>query len=334
MDFHTIVKNKEYRERVIKYFRLPIRLTVSEEKFLSDLDFLKQVDVDKYNKIIQLTEHDFNKEAKEQKTSEPDFTMEHILEKVIKDVESNANWKSFLKEDYSDYLGNFNGITNTHDFYKKENDGKYFLSIDLESANWQTIQKITGMKESYEDFIVKYTDNLIPPASKTVRTKIAGLLGAKKIMNYNIKLLKDNQEGVLEAVYSGTGVDLRNKKPFAFYADEFIIEIDKETKEKFDKLNLSDIENRVHKDVGIKIHFRPFLLKWLDLEKSCVKIFNNKKYEILNISKDLLLILNKVKEKEEIKDIDLEKFNLKKTSKEELTEKANKAINTIDYYSK
>ena len=76
--FNEIIKDKEYRERVIKYFRLPMRLSVSEEKFLSDLEFLQEVNPEKYNEIVRLVEHDFNKEAKEQNTGSPDFTMEHI----------------------------------------------------------------------------------------------------------------------------------------------------------------------------------------------------------------------------------------------------------------
>lgn len=330
MKFNEIIKDKEYRERVIKYFRLPMRLSVSEEKFLSDLEFLQEVNPEKYNEIVRLVEHDFNKEAKEQNTDSPDFTMEHILEPLIEKFEANDRWQEFLTKDYSDVLDGYEGITNTHGFYKKENDGKHFVSVDLEAANWQSLQTIIGFDKSYEELIVEYTDNLIPPTSKTFRTKITGILGAKSIMNFNMKLLIDNKEKILDAVYKKTGVDLRNKTPFAFYADEFLLEIDEKTKDDLMKLNLKDIETKVYEDTGIRIHFTPFTLRWLDVEKGCVKLYKDNEYEIINISKDILLIFNKLINNVEIKDIDFEKIKLKNETRSEFINRVKTAIDLIE----
>lgn len=330
MKFNEIIKDKEYRERVIKYFRLPMRLSVSEEKFLSDLEFLREVNPEKYNEIVRLVEHDFNKEAKEQNTDSPDFTMEHILEPLIEKFEANDRWQEFLTKDYSDVLDGYEGITNTHGFYRKANDGKHFVSVDLEAANWQSLQTIIGFDKSYEELIVEYTDNLIPPISKTFRTKITGILGAKPIMNFNMKLLIDNKEVILNAVYDKTGIDLRGKTPFAFYADEFLLEVDEKTKDDLMKLNLKDIETKVYEDTGVKIHFTPFTLRWLDVEKGCVKLYKDNEYEIINISKDILLIFNKLINNVEIKDIDFEKIKLKNETRSEFINRVKIAIDLIE----
>lgn len=330
MKFNEIIKDKEYRERVIKYFRLPMRLSVSEEKFLSDLEFLREVNPEKYNEIVRLVEHDFNKEAKEQNTDSPDFTMEHILEPLIEKFEANDRWQEFLTKDYSDVLDGYEGITNTHGFYRKANDGKHFVSVDLEAANWQSLQTIIGFDKSYEELIVEYTDNLIPPISKTFRTKITGILGAKPIMNFNMKLLIDNKEVILNAVYDKTGIDLRGKTPFAFYADEFLLEVDEKTKDDLMKLNLKDIETKVYEDTGIRIHFTPFTLRWLDVEKGCVKLYKDNEYEIINISKDILLIFNKLINNVEIKDIDFEKIKLKNETRSEFINRVKTAIDLIE----
>jgi hypothetical protein len=330
MKFNEIIKDKEYRERVIKYFRLPMRLSVSEEKFLSDLEFLQEVNPKEYNEIVRLVEHDFNKEAKEQNTDSPDFTMEHILEPLIEKFEANDRWQEFLTKDYSDVLDGYEGITNTHGFYKKENDGKHFVSVDLEAANWQSLQTIIGFDKSYEELIVEYTNNLIPPISKTFRTKITGILGAKSIMNFNMKLLIDNKEKILDAVYEETGVDLRDKIPFAFYADEFLLEIDEKTKNDLMKLNLKNIETKVYEDTGVRIHFTPFTLRWLDVEKGCVKLYKDNEYEIINISKDILLIFNKLINNVEIKDIDFEKIKLKNETRSEFINRVKTAIDLIE----
>lgn len=328
--FNEIIKDKEYRERVIKYFRLPMRLSVSEEKFLSDLEFLREVNPEKYNEIVRLVEHDFNKEAKEQNTDSPDFTMEHILEPLIEKFEANDRWQEFLTKDYSDVLDGYEGITNTHGFYRKANDGKHFVSVDLEAANWQSLQTIIGFDKSYEELIVEYTDNLIPPISKTFRTKITGILGAKPIMNFNMKLLIDNKEVILNAVYDKTGIDLRGKTPFAFYADEFLLEVDEKTKDDLMKLNLKDIETKVYEDTGVRIHFTPFTLRWLDVEKGCVKLYKDNEYEIINISKDILLIFNKLINNVEIKDIDFEKIKLKNETRNEFINRVKIAIDLIE----
>lgn len=327
--FDRIVENKEYRERIIKFFRLPIRLSVSKEKFLSDLEFIKQTEPDFYDKIVNYTEHDFNKLAKEQDTDEPDFTMENILEPLIEDIQNSEGWREFIEGEIPDVLENYDGITSTHGFYKKDNDGKHFVSIDLKSANWQSLQDIVGFKESYEDLIAKYTDNLIPPISKTFRTKITGILGAKQIMLYNKKLLHDNKCNILKSIKDNIGIDLTNEKPFAFYADEFLIEIDKETLEKFNTVDIKVLEEDVYKDTGIQVHITPFTLKWLGINKSCAKIYKDG-FEILNISKDILLIINKLLAGIEIKDVDFEGIKLKNETKEEFIEKVKIALKLVE----
>ena len=327
--FDRIVENKEYRERVIKFFRLPIRLSVSKEKFLSDLEFIKQTEPDFYDKIVNYTEHDFNKLAKEQDTDEPDFTMENILEPLVEDIQNSEGWREFIEGEIPDVLENYDGITNTHGFYKKDNDGKHFVSIDLKSANWQSLQDIVGLKESYEDLIVKYTDNLIPPISKTFRTKITGILGAKQIMLYNKKLLHDNKCNILKSIKDNIGIDLTNEKPFAFYADEFLIEIDKETLENFNTIDIKVLEEDVYKETGIQVHITPFTIKWLGINKSCAKIYKDG-FEILNISKDILLIINKLLAGIEIKDVDFEGIKLKNETKEEFIERVKVALKLVE----
>lgn len=323
--FCEIVESKEYRERVIKFFRLPIRLSVSKEKFLSDLDFIRKIDVEWYDKIIEYTERDFNKLAKEQNTSEPDFSMEDVLAPILKNIESSEKWQSFIKKDYSDVLDYYNGITSVHGFYKEENHGKHFISVDLKSANWQSLQRIIGFNESYEELIVKYTDNLIPPASKTFRTKITGVLGAKNIMYYNKKLLKDNKYNILKAVLDYSGIDLSRKEPFAFYADEFLIEVDEKKLNKFNSLNLKELQSKVYEDTGIEVHITPFTLRWLGVNKSCAKVYSDG-FEILNVSKDILLVMIKLINKIKVEEVDFEGIRLKNKTKEEFIEELKESL--------
>lgn len=324
--FEDIVKNEDYRQRVMKFFRPSIRLTVSFEKFMSDLEFMSEVNPEEYNRIIKYTESDFKKIAIEQGTDEPDFTMENIIEPIVEKISEMDAWKEFSKKDFSNTLEGYDGIINTHQFYKKENDGKYFISVDLESANWQSLQTITGIDDSYEDMIVKYTDNLIPPVSKTVRTKITSLLNAKKIMDYNKHLLNINKEAILKTIANSIHIDLMNETPFAFYADEFLIEVDKGTHDKFNNEDLKQLENIIDKEVGVKVHLTPFQLKWMNVNKGCIKQYKDN-FEFINLSKDIVLILNKLIHGVEVKEIDFEGVKLKNETRKEFLMKLDNVVN-------
>lgn len=325
ISWNQIIEEKEYRERIIKFFRLPMKLSVSKEKFISDLEFMSYKEPEKFSKMVCLTVSDFNKMATEQKTDKPDFSMEEVLKPLLEDIESTKEWQDFLEKDYSDVLENYEGITNVHDFYTKENDGKYLLSIDLEAANWQSLQRIVGLNDSYEDTIKKYTTNLIPPISKTFRTKVSGILGSKKITDYNKKILFDNKENLLNALHENTNIDLRNKEPLAFYADEFIMEIDKEIFHSLLSMDISQLEKNLYDITGVKVHIRPFQLRWMNLNKGAVK-FTKDGFEILNLNKDVLLIVNKIIANTQIKDIDFESIKLKDLTKEEFIQNVKESL--------
>lgn len=328
--FEQIIEDREYRERVIKYFRLPARVSVSKEKFMSVLNFIEYTNPDFLHEMMGMVESDFNKEAYEQSTDSPDFSMEHILEPIVDKFKSDPKWQEFIKQDNSDVLAGYEGVTDIHGLYAEHNDGKHFLSIDLRAANWQSLQTILGFQESYEELIAQYTDNKIPLVSKTVRTKITGMLGAKEIMYFNKKLLKINQHNLLKSIFKHTGVNLVNQEPFAFYADEILMEIDESTLRELQELSLDDLENKVFQDTNIKVHLTPFTLKWMGLDKGCFKLYKNHEYDILNLSKDTLLIFNKLGYGLKIEDIDLEGIKLKGLTKEEYIKKVQEKVDMLD----
>ena len=322
--FEEIVQEEEYKERVIKFFRLPIRVSVSLDKFKDYMEFLKLTNPSKYEMIVSYTEADFDCEVERQGTNKPDFTMEYIIEPLIEEISATDAWKNFVEEDYSDTLGDYSGATNIHQFYKEENDGKLFLSVDLESANWQSLQKVTGIKESYEELISKLTDNKIPPVSKVFRTKVTSLLNAKKIMDYNKHLLNTEKDNIMNVIKESTGVEIKSKEPFAFYADEFLMELNKEEFNALSDLDLSILEEEIFNSTGVKVHLNTFELKWLSLNKACMKIYKDS-FEILNISKDILLMIKKKMNGIELKEIDFEGVKYK-DGQDALIEKIDKLL--------
>lgn len=327
--FEKIVEENEYRERIIKFFRIPIKISASQEKFVSDLEYMKSISPDKYEEMVKFTEADFNAIAVEQGTESPDFSMEDVLNPLVTLIGESEEWKSFLKEDYSDILDDFEGAINTHQFYKNENNGKSFVSIDLVAANWQSLQRIMGFDESYEELIKQYTTRLIPLHSKTIRTKIAGMLASKKITDYNKKILFEAKEGLIKELYESTGVNLVNIPTTAFYADEFITELDDKSLEILNSMDLSKVEENLYKATGLKVHVRPFTLKALNLGKGYVK-FTKNDFEILCLNKDILLIANKIMNGYELKEIDFESVKLKEETREEFVERLKESLTNLD----
>lgn len=311
ISFDEIIKNKEYRERVIKYFRLPILLSASYEKFVEDMKFIEERDFSYYMEIVTAVEHDFNALREEQNTDTPDFTMENVIQEIADEIEVTDAWREFISEDNSDVLDDYKGITSTHGFYAKENDGKLYLSVDLKTANWQSLQTITGIKESYEDYIVKFSDKKILPLSKSFRTKVTSLLNAKKIMDYNKKLLKENYQDVLTLLDNECGTSLSGREPIAFYADEVIFEL---TNDEFDVLSedQSRLERLAKETTAIQVHITTFKMKWLNFGKACARIANDGTYELKNLGKPGEMIYSRVLADTEVKSIHFEGINLKR----------------------
>lgn len=301
MKFEDLVRNEEYRERVIKLFQLPVRKTSSYNKFMNYMDFLYNTDSIFYEIVVSSFETDFIAESLRQNSNEPDMSMDYIVEKMSEEISSTPGWKKFTEEDYSRTLEGYKGVTNIHGLYNKNNNGKYFLSVDLVSANWQSMQKITGIKKSYQEMIKDHTNNLTPVFSKSMRAKVTSLLDAKKIMDYNKYLLKTNKDLILD--FLSTEEFNLNKTPFAFYADEFLIEL---TKEEFENLpHLTSKEKEILTNFGISVHLRKFKLTWLNLNKSCIKDYGGYG-EILNLSSDIKLMVAKRVLNMELEDVDFE----------------------------
>lgn len=330
MRFEEIIENKEYRERVIKFFNIQIKLSASKEKLLSDLEFLKHTDPIKYKQIIEFTEADFKSASNDQNTETPDFSMEDVLIPLIKDLRETEGWKEFEKQDYSKVLDGYEGAVNVHQFYKKENDGKNFLSIDLEAANWQSIQMITGIKESYQELIEKYTSRLIPKVSKTIRTKISGMLDPS-IAHYNKKILVENKSKILNYLYEYADIDLREVNPTAFYADEFVTELSEEQLARLESMDLKELESKLYECIGVKLHVRPFTLKSLNLNKGYVK-FTKEGYEIIGLNKDVLLIVNKLLHGYPVKQIDFDSIKMKQETNDEFLSRVEESISKVGLF--
>ena len=106
---------------------------------------------------------------------------------------------------------------------KTDNVGKKFVSIDLKTANLQSInlynKSILGDSETYNDFISKFTEHEYFKKSKSIRQVIFGLCSPKKQENIQ-KFIMSKVKNAL------TSLGLKETNIYAASPDELIFEYD------------------------------------------------------------------------------------------------------------
>lgn len=207
--------------RFIKDFNLPIPL---ESKDLLEyyIDLYDSVFDSKYKlEIFKDMIKDFE--------SEEDFYnyRNGIVHQVLEFIENQKSYKEFNQRDLKlEYpiTGKNSSIRNST-IYSINNIGKYFLSIDLKSANFVVLKSIDKNlvkgKDTWEEFMSEFTDYEYLKKSKHLRQSLLGKLNSKRIMKYArylleaeiIKPLIDNKIFFPEQIVS-------------YNFDEFIFEIE------------------------------------------------------------------------------------------------------------
>ncbi len=109
-----------------------------------------------------------------------------------------------------------------HDYtclsFSNYKDGKYYVSIDLSSANWQAFQLVTGIIEDYKSYVERnFNFPEILSNSKSFRQFILG--------NTNPKKLSKISEYLMSKIYSNLSLELRTKV-VGKNSDELIFEFD------------------------------------------------------------------------------------------------------------
>jgi len=135
-----------------------------------------------------------------------------------------------------------------------ENSGKYFLSIDMEKANFQILKKynpeiVFGAK-TYEEFIGKFTESRYFMGSKCLRQILFGCLTAKR-------------QNIMQRYYTGLILNLVIKEKILpknsiriYTHDELVFNEDKHASDDV----ISSIRNVVMDNLGFEMHVHSFRL--------------------------------------------------------------------------
>ena len=282
-EFYKIMEDDEERLNFIKLFVVPIRNSVSYEKFKSDFSLFLITNPEKSRKYVESYMEDYKTLSIEQDTDKPDMSMKPVVLAIEEEILANPLWNDFLEKEFT--VEGVDGIlSHPTKFYsaKKDSNGKtnydrYYLSIDLVTANWQSLTSILGWNVAFEDKLKEVTDLKTPHYSKKVRASIASKSASSAILDYNKYLLMSKKTKILEYLNNVDGFKVdKDVTPFAIYADEFLIEISASEFDALNKVDLSELESVLEKEVGLKLHVRPFYMSEFGINKSAIKVYKNK----------------------------------------------------------
>lgn len=174
------LQNRELQKRFVSDYKLPIPL-INEEYFQY---YLKLYESDygaltKYNDLLENIRVNYGNDPAR-------FLEEYydIRENIIQSVLSSPAFLKFNNMDMNVYAIKDRPNVTSKNIYNQNNAGKFFISVDIKKANFQTLKNIDKEivlgADTYEDFIGKFTDSDYIKASKYTREVIFGKLNPKR----------------------------------------------------------------------------------------------------------------------------------------------------------
>lgn len=172
--------NKELSKRFISDYKLPIPL-INEEYFFYHLNLYEKdySSLSKYENLLNLINSNYN-------NSPNDFLEDYykVRDNIINAILNNEAFKCFNEMDMSAFSIKNKPSISSNNIYNNDNIGKFFVSIDLKKANFQTLKHIDKNivlgADTYEDFIEKFTDLEYVKESKYVREVVFGKCDPKR----------------------------------------------------------------------------------------------------------------------------------------------------------
>lgn len=201
-----------------------------------------------------------------------------VRDEIINSIKNKSEYEDFNTAD----LSKFEVLSNypKNNIYKNDYLNKYFISIDLVKANYQSLKyinpKIVSNTNTYDEFISLFTDLSYMSKSKYLRQNIFGNMNPKrqaKVERYLIEKIIDFVKNEL--------LDINDIKMAS--TDEVVFEL---SLEKADELSnkSKDITKKIEDELNIQVDIEIFKLS--SINDFYVKEFINKEgYELKGGSK-------------------------------------------------
>lgn len=269
--------NRELAKRFISDYKLPIPL-INEEYFFYYLN-LYQEDYDslgKYNQLLDMINEKYGGDCN--KFLEDYY---NVRDKIITTVIESEAFQKFNTMDMNVFTIKKKPNITSNNIYKQTNIGKFFISIDLKKANFQTLRNIDKDivfgADTYEDFIGKFTDLDYIKESKYSRQVIWGKCNPKRHITAEKYFITQIYKKVIEQFpyLSDKCVSLSNDE--MIFNVEFLFYNDKLT-----CFRLRERIEKIAKEIGFEVHVEFFHLRAYNLvfkeSRSVRKTFFMKDY--------------------------------------------------------
>ena len=255
-----MIYNRELAKRFISDYNLPIPL-IKEKYFFYHLNLYEEDygSLSKYETLLciidTLYDGDCNKFLDDYYS---------IRDNIIKTVSESEAFKKFNTMDMSVYNIKDKPNVSKNDIYKQNNIGKFFLSVDLKKANFQTLKNIDKDivlgADTYEDFIGKFTDLDYIKTSKYSRQVIFGKMNPQRHITAEKYFIVQIYKKIKDVFYDFECVSMSN--------DEIVFDMTSHFYYLNDKLNCFATKGKIEeiaKSLGFDVHVEFFHLMGYNL---------------------------------------------------------------------
>jgi hypothetical protein len=158
------------------------------------------------------------------------------------------------------------------DVYNLSNNGKYFLSLDIKSANFTVLRNACptlftgpdGKLNSWYEFVKQFTDSEFIARSKYFREFVFGLTGFIHRAGILQEILMEKIYGTINTYCESEKMILKMKT-----GDEMVYEVS----DKFNESNVKIIKDMIGADICKDLHFRVFRVDQIESKPFFLKTF-------------------------------------------------------------
>lgn len=269
--------NRELAKRFISDYKLPIPL-INEKYFFYHLG-LYQEDHNSLEYYFELLDMIGKKYGGDCNKFLEDYY--NVRDKIITTIVESEAFQKFNTMDMNVFTIKDRLNITSDNIYNNDNIGKFFISIDLKKANFQTLRNIDKDivfgADTYEEFIGKFTDLDYIKESKHARQVIFGKCNPKRHITAEKYFIIQIYKKVIEQFphLSNKCVSLSN--------DEMIFKVDfLRYNDKLTCFSLKKDIQTIAKEIGFDVHVEFFHLKGYNLvfkeSRSIRKTFFMKDY--------------------------------------------------------
>ena len=273
--------NRELQKRFVSDYKLPIPL-INEEYFQY---YLKLYENDygaltKYNNLLENIRVHYNNDPAR-------FLDEYynIRENIIQSVLSSPAFLKFNNMDMNAYAIKDRPNVTSNNIYNQNNAGKFFISVDIKKANFQTLKNIDKDivlgADTYEDLIGKFTNSDYIKTSKYTREVIFGKLNPKRHITAEKFFITKIYQDIV-----GEYPDLIDKTASLATDEMVFLEDPRFYQNPENTNNFKENIERIAKENGFDVHVEFFILQGYNLvfkeSRSVRKTFYHKDYVLGN----------------------------------------------------